>query len=346
MSIDTTMRQAVMTAPGEIAFGETAVPTPGDGQVLMQIQRIGVCGSDVHVYHGKHPFTPFPVVQGHEFSAQVVAVGPGVEHVKVGQKVTATPQEVCGKCRPCKAGRYNVCEELKVRGFQAPGVAQDFYVTEADKIVPLPEHISYDEGAFVEPVSVAVHSTGRAGDLTGHNVVIAGAGPIGNLAAQACKIRGANKVLITDVSDYRLEIAKAVGIDAVSNVRKETLPDAVERAFGGEGFDVAMDAAGVEVSVTELVKQIDKGGKIVILAVFSEPPRVDMSVLCEHELTICGTMMYRHEDYDQAVQWIADGAIKLQPLLSKHFPFEQFLEAYHFIDAEGDKTMKVMIDLA
>ncbi len=344
--MDKTMRQAVMTAPGKIAFGEAEVPVPGEGQVLMQIQRIGVCGSDVHVYHGKHPFTPYPVVQGHEFSAKIVAVGPGVENVKVGDKVTATPQEVCGVCRPCKSGRYNVCEKLKVRGFQAPGVAQDFYVTEADKLVPLPEHISYDEGAFVEPVSVAVHSTGRAGDLTGHNVVIAGAGPIGNLAAQACKIRGAKKVLITDVSDYRLEIAKAVGIDAVSNVREESLADAVKRAFGDEGFDVAMDAAGVEVSVSDLVKQIDKGGRIVILAVFSEPPRVDMSVLCEHELMISGTMMYRHEDYEQAVQWIADGSIQLQPLLSKHFSFEQFPEAYRFIDAEGEKTMKVMIDLA
>jgi 2-desacetyl-2-hydroxyethyl bacteriochlorophyllide A dehydrogenase len=344
--MEATMRQAVMTAPGKISFGQVDVPQPGPGQVLLHIQRIGVCGSDVHVYHGKHPFTPYPVVQGHEFSAVVVAVGSGVTNVKVGTKATATPQEVCGVCRPCKSGRYNVCEKLKVRGFQAPGVGQDYFVTEADKLVPLPDHITFDEGAFVEPVSVAVHSTGRAGDLTGHNVVIAGAGPIGNLAAQACKIRGANKVLITDVSDYRLEIAKAVGIDAVSNVRNETLADAVERAFGGEGFDVAMDAAGVEVSVSSLVKHIDKGGRIVILAVFSEPPRVDMSVLCEHELTICGTMMYRHEDYEQAVQWIADGSIQLPPLLSKHFPFEQFPEAYRFIDAEGEKTMKVMIDLA
>jgi len=339
------MRQAVMTAPGEIRFDQVTVPAPGPGQVLLRIHRIGICGSDVHVYHGKHPFTPYPVVQGHEFSAEVVALGPGVETVRVGSKVTATPQEVCGVCRPCRQGRYNVCEKLKVRGFQAPGVGQDYFVTEADKIVALPDHLTHDQGAFVEPVSVAVHSTGRAGDLQGHNVVVAGAGPIGNLAAQACRIRGARKVLITDVSDYRLEVARAVGIDAVSNVRQEKLADAVARAFGGEGFDVAMDAAGVEVSVSDLVRNIDKGGKIVILAVFSEPPRVDMSVLCEHELTIAGTMMYRHEDYEQAVQWIAEGAIQLQPLLSRHFPFGQFPEAYKFIDTEGEKTMKVMMDL-
>jgi len=131
----------------------------------------------------------------------------------------------------------------------------------------------------------------------------------------------------------------------VSNAREETLDDAVKRAFGDDGFDIAMDAAGVEASLSGLISRIDKGGRIVILAVFSKPPAVDMSVLCEHELTVCGTMMYRHEDYDQAVEWIAGGSIKLEPLLSKHFDFEKYLDAYRYIDAEGEKTMKVMIDL-
>lgn len=339
------MRQAVMTKPGVIEFGNVEVPEPGEGQVLLRIHRIGICGSDMHVYHGKHPFTPYPVVQGHEFSAVIEKVGPGVKGIKPGMKATATPQEVCGVCRPCLKGQYNVCEKLKVRGFQAPGVAQDWFVTEADKVVLLPDNITHDEGAFVEPVAVAAHSTGRAGDLTGRNVVVAGAGPIGNLAAQACKIRGARRVLITDVSDYRLKVAEEVGVDVVSNARKETMEAAVKRAFGDDGFDVAMDAAGVQASLSELVGRIDKGGSIVILAVFSTPPPVDMSVLCEHELTVCGTMMYRHEDYEQAVQWIAGGDINLKPLLSCHFPFEKYMDAYRYIDAEGEKTMKVMIDL-
>lgn len=339
------MRQAIMTRPGSIEFRETPAPTPGSGQVRLKVQRIGVCGSDVHVYHGKHPFTPFPVVQGHEFSAVVESLGAGVKGIRVGSKATATPQEVCGTCRPCRRGQYNVCEKLKVRGFQAPGVAQDLFVTEADKIVPLPDTFTPEQGAFVEPVSVAVHSTGRAGDLKGRNVVVAGAGPIGNLAAQACKRRGAAKVLITDISDYRLDVARKVGIDAVSNVKLETLDDAARRAFGNEGFDVAMEAAGAESSLSGLVKNIDKGGRIVVLAVFAEKPPVDMSVLCEHELTVTGTMMYRHDDYVEAVKWIADGSIRLAPLESRHFPFEKYLDAYRFIEAEGERSMKVMIDL-
>lgn len=340
------MRQAVMTRPGVIEFRNVPPPVPGPGQVLLRVHRIGVCGSDVHVYHGKHPFTPYPVVQGHEFSAVVEAVGPGVTGIPLGSKATATPQEVCGACRPCRQGRYNVCEKLKVRGFQAPGVGQDYFVTEADKIVRLPDSLTHEQGAFVEPVAVAAHSTGRAGDLTGRNVVVAGAGPIGNLAAQACKRRGARRVLITDVSEYRLEVARQVGIDVVSHARQESLEAAVARAFGGDGFDVAMDAAGVEASLSALVKTIDKGGRIVILAVFSAKPPVDMSVLCEHELTVTGTMMYRHEDYEQAVKWIADGSIQLKPLESRHFPFEQYLAAYEYIEAQGEKSMKIMIDLA
>ena len=334
-----------MTRPGSIEFRETAAPVPGPGQVRLKVQRIGVCGSDVHVYHGKHPFTPYPVVQGHEFSAIVESLGAGVKGIPVGSKVTATPQEVCGICRPCRRGQYNVCEKLKVRGFQAPGVAQDLFVTEADKIVMLPDSFTPEQGAFVEPVSVAVHSTGRAGDITGRNVVVAGAGPIGNLAAQACKRRGAAKVLITDISDYRLDVATKVGIDAVSNVKRETLADAARRVFGDQGFDVAMEAAGAESSLSSIVKNIDKGGRIVILAVFAEKPPVDVSVLCEHELTVTGTMMYRHEDYVQAVKWIADGSIRLAPLESRHFPFEKYLDAYRYVETEGERSMKVMIDL-
>ena len=174
------MRQAVMTSPGMIEFGEAPEPTPGPGEVRLRIKRIGVCGSDVHVQHGRHPFTPYPVVQGHEFAGLVEAVGAGVTGIPVGAKATATPQLVCGKCAPCRRGDYNICDTLKVEGFQAPGVAQDLFVTAAEKVVLLPEDFSFEQGAFIEPVSVAVHATDRAGGLEGKNVAVLGAGPIGN----------------------------------------------------------------------------------------------------------------------------------------------------------------------
>ncbi|MBI9018860.1 MAG: alcohol dehydrogenase catalytic domain-containing protein [Phycisphaerae bacterium] len=339
------MRQAIMPKPGIIEFQQVADPSPKAGQVQIRVQRIGVCGSDIHVYYGKHPFVSYPLIQGHEFSGVVEAVGHGVDNIKIADKVTATPQEVCGQCPPCRRGQYNACEVLKVRGFQAPGCAQDLFVTEADKIVKLPDNFIPEQGAFVEPVAVAVHSTGQAGDLTGKNVVVSGAGTIGNFVAQACKSRGAKKVLITDISDYRLEIAKQVGIDAVCNVKNQSLEDAVKQEFGDDGFDVGVEVAGVEASLKSLVTGVGKGGTVLIVGVYEEMPKVDMSVVCEHELTVKGSMMYRHDDWVQAVEWMASGQVKTAPLDSKHFSFEDYLLAYKFIEDEGDKVMKVMIDL-
>ncbi len=334
-----------MSKPGKIEFDQAQVPVPAAGQVQIRVERIGVCGSDIHVFHGKHPFVSYPLIQGHEFAGVVEAVGDGVDGICVGDKVTATPQEVCGKCPPCRRGQYNACEVLKVRGFQAPGCAQDLFVTEADKIVKLPDVFLPEQGVFVEPVAVAAHSTGQIGDLKGKNVVVSGAGTIGNFVAQACKCRGAAKVLITDISDYRLDIAKKVGIDAVCNVKNESLADAVEKEFGADGFDVGVEVAGVESSLSSLVAEVGKGGTVLIVGVYEDVPKVDMSVVCEHELTMKGSMMYRHEDWDQAVEWIASGELKTAPLDSKHFSFEDYLSAYQFIKDEGDKVMKVMIDL-
>ncbi len=339
------MRQAVMTEPGKIELNDVAAPSPGPGQVLLRIQRIGVCGTDIHVYHGKHPFTPYPVVQGHEFSAVIEAIGEGVEGLSVGMKATATPQETCGTCKPCVRGDYHICDVLKVRGFQAPGVAQDLFVTEADKIVPLPDTFTYEQGAMVEPAAVGVHSTARAGGVVGKNVVVLGAGTIGNFVAQVCKARGANKVLITDISEYRLDVAKQCGIDAVSNAADESLADAAARVFGDEGFSLAFEAVGIEATMTAAIDAIEKGGDIVVLGVFGDKPRIDMSVVGDRELSLIGTLMYQHADYVQAVEWIADGGIRTEPLQSKHYALENYIDAYEFIEAQGDKTMKVFIDL-
>lgn len=340
------MRQAVMIQPGTIEFREVAAPVPEVGEVLLRVRRIGVCGSDIHVWHGTHPFTSYPVVQGHEYSATVEAVGEGVTRVQAGMKATACPQVVCGICDPCRRGDYHICNQLKVQGFQAPGCAQDLFVVPEDRIVPLPETLTYEQGALVEPAAVAAHSTGRAGDLTGRNVLVLGAGTIGNLVAQAARCRGAKGVLITDLSAFRLGQARACGIAGTCNINTEPLANAVQRVFGKEGFDVAFEAVGVESALDDAVQHICKGGRIVVLGVFGARPRVDMSIVGDRELCLIGTLMYKHEDYDQAVQWIASGLVHTEPLITRHFPFEQYAEAYHFIEEQGDKTLKVMMDVS
>lgn len=333
-----------MTSPGVIEHRTAADPKAGPGQVLLRIKRIGVCGSDVHVYHGKHPFTRYPVVQGHEFCGVVEAAGDGVSGIRAGSQVTATPQEVCGGCPPCRRGEYNICDRLKVWGFQAPGVAQDLFVAGADKIVALPDSFTPEQGAFVEPVAVAVHSTGRAGGMRGKNVAVAGAGPIGNLVAQVCRWRGGS-VLVTDVSDYRLGVARECGIGETSNPGAESLSDASLRVFGTDGFDTALECAGSEAAMGAVIAAVNKGGTVMVVGVFGGKPRIDMSVVGDRELKLVGSLMYRRDDWEQAVKLISSGAVVTEPMYSKHFPFAEYAAAYRFVDEQRDRSMKVFIDL-
>lgn len=342
------MRQTVLIAPGKIEFRDIPAPKAedlGPHQVLLNIKRIGICGSEIHSYHGKHPATFYPVVQGHEYSAIVGAVGSAVTVCAPGDAVTARPQLVCGNCNPCKRGQYNVCEHLRVQAFQADGAAQDWFVVDDDRVVRLPDGMSLDYGAMVEPSAVGAHSTARAGDLRGKNVVVSGAGTIGNLVAQFALARGARRVLITDVSDLRLDIARRCGIADTLNVTKKPLKEGVREVFGDEGFQVGFEVAGVESSIRSLMECIEKGSTIVVVAVFEKDPALSMFYLGEHELTLVGTMMYRHEDYLDAVRMISDGSINLEPLISNRFPFEQYDDAYKFIDTNRTTSMKVIIEL-
>ena len=335
-----------MISPGVIEHHD--IPEPEqlkDNEILLRIRKIGVCGSDIHVFHGKHPATPYPVIQGHEYSAIVEAIGKNVTKVKPGMKATARPQLVCGECGPCKRGQYNACQKLKVQGFQAPGVAQDLFVVPEDRIVPFPESMSLEQGAMIEPAAVGAHSTNRATGLKGKNVVVSGAGTIGNLVAQFALARGAAKVLITDISDYRLNIANECGIKGTLNVKNLSFEEGIQSFFGDEGFQVGFEAAGVQSSLDVLMQFVEKGGQVIILGVYSQNPVVNMFYLGEHELNVFGSMMYRQEDYEAAVEMIASGKIITEPLLTGSFPFSQYLDAYQYIDNQGDQSMKVMIDL-
>lgn len=342
------MRQVVLTAPKVLEFREVADPKVADlkpDEILINVKHIGICGSEIHSYHGQHPATFYPVVQGHEYSGIVVAVGSDVKTVKVGDKATARPQLVCGKCGPCRRGQYNVCQNLRVQAFQADGAAQDLFVVTEDRVVRIPDDMPLEYAAMVEPVAVGAHASSRPHDLVGRNVVVSGAGTIGNLIAQFAKARGAKRVVITDVSDLRLAKARECGIEYTVNVAKRNLGEALNEIFGDEGFSVGFEVAGVEVSVRSLMELIEKGGDVIIVGVHAKDPAISMFYLGEHELNLIGSMMYRHEDYLKAVEEIEAGRIVLQPLISNRFPFEQYDEAYKFIDANRETCMKVMIDL-
>lgn len=340
------MRQAILVEPKHIEFKEVAEPKAADltaHQVLVNIKRIGICGSEIHSYHGLHPATFYPVVQGHEYSGVVMAVGSEVTVCKPGDHITARPQLVCGKCNPCKRGQYNVCEHLRVQAFQADGAAQDFFVVDDDRVAKLPEDMSLDYGAMIEPSAVGAHASNRT-DVKGKNVVVSGAGTIGNLIAQFCIARGAKNVLITDVSDLRLAKARECGIKHTLNIIKKTLKEAAQELFGEEGYQVGFEVAGVEVSIRSLMETIEKGSDIVVVAVFAKDPALSMFYLGEHELRLIGSMMYRHEDYLTAIDYVSKGIVNLKPLVSNRFAFEEYDDAYKFIDTHRETSMKVLID--
>jgi len=340
-----TMLQQVMTSPGAIEFREVPTPEPKAGEVLVKIRKIGICGSDIHVFHGRHPFTKYPVTQGHEVSGEVAALGADVDKVRVGQKVTIEPQVVCGKCYLCRHGKYNLCEELKVMGFQTTGTASTYFAVDQSKVTPLPDDMSFEQGAMIEPLAVAVHAVRQAGDVRGKRIAVLGAGPIGNLVAQTAKGLGAESVMVTDISDLRLDLAKQCGIDHCVNTRVKDFGEALIECFGPDKADVIYDCAGNDTTMGQAIRCARKGSVIILVAVFAAMATIDLAVANDHELDIKSTMMYRHDDYADAIALVSEGKIQLDPLMSKTFPLREYLQAYQYIDANRETTMKVFIDV-
>lgn len=341
------MLQAVMPRPGCVEIKEIEKPSAGAGQVLLRIQRIGVCGSDIHVFHGQHPLTPWhPVVQGHEFSAVVEAVGEGVVHVQPGDKVTAMPQIVCGSCQACQSGQEHICHNLKVRGFQAPGCAQEYWVTEAEKVVKLPDDMGFDVGALVEPTAVGVHAVRLIPEIASKRVLVLGAGTIGNLLAQVAQASGAERVVLKDINAARLDLATCCGIEHVMGGEQGSFAEAVERCFDGQGYDVVFDCAGVQPALTESLSSLHKGGTFVVVAVYPKPVQVDLTLVQDRELKIHGSLMYQRQDYEEAIEYLSSGQINVAPLISKHFSFKEYAAAYDYVIDHASTVMKVLIDVA
>lgn len=339
------LKQAVMTAPGKIEFRDVPVPKVKEGQVLVKIKRIGICGSDIHVYHGKHPYTSYPVVQGHEVSGEIVKLTDGGSNFKEGDKVTIQPQMVCGRCYSCKHGQNHICDNLKVMGFQATGMASEYFAVDLKKVLKLPENISYDHGALVEPLAVAVHALKRGGDIKRRKILVLGAGPIGNLVAQAANGMGAQSVMITEISDYRLNIARECGINYCLNSKTQDIGEKLINTFGEDKADLILECVGINTTTEQAIANARKGTDIIVVGVFAEKATVDLGLVQDRELRLIGTLMYQEEDYRKAIELIEESKVKLDPIITEHFPFEDYLEAYKYIEEKKDKIMKVMIKL-
>jgi L-iditol 2-dehydrogenase len=329
-----------LSAPQTFIRGEVPEPKALKGEAVIQIKRSGICGSDVHAYYGKHPYISLPVIPGHEFSGIITEVGEGVTNVKPGDPCTVMPQLYCKTCFNCLSGRYNICENLKVIGCQAPGASQEYLAVDAGLILLLGD-MSFDRGAMLEPVSVGIHACRRV-PVKGKKVVVQGAGAIGNLTAQTAKALGAEAVIITDINAARLALAATCGADYTVDVSKKDLGTEITRHFGKDGADIIIECVGLADTIGQTIQTARKGSDIVVAGVFAEKAMVDFGLVQDKELVIAGTLMYTKDDWLEAMRFVNEGKIKLEPLISKYFPLTELAEAYKYIERNPD-AMKVMI---
>ena len=339
------MKQVRLVAPENVILEEVEKPAPKASEVLIQVKRIGVCGSDIHAYYDKHPYISCPIVQGHEFSGEIVEMGDAVSGLTVGDRVTVMPQLVCGECYPCTHGDYHICNTLKVIGCQADGAAREFIPVDQKLVLKLPQGLSLDHGAMVEPVAVGVHAVQRLGIVSGMKLLVFGAGPIGNLTAQVAKGLGAESVMIVDISNFRLDVARQCGVDFVVNTSEDVLEQRIDSAFGPDRADAILECVGVQDTITQAVENARKGTTIVVVGVFGKVPEVDLGLVQDRELSLVGTLMYQKRDYERAIELVAGGKLCLDQMITQRFPFKDYLEAYEMIEASGGQYMKVMIEL-
>jgi L-iditol 2-dehydrogenase len=330
------MRAAVLYAPGEIRIEERERPSPGPREVLVQITAVGVCGSDVHYYeHGRiGPFVvEAPLVLGHESAGRVVELGEGASKHAVGDRVTLEPGVPCGRCRECRAGRYNLCAD--VRFFATPPVDGAFaeYVTiHEDFAFGLPDSLSDEEGALMEPLSVGVWACRKAGVSAGDRVLVTGAGPIGQLAMQCAVAFGATEVTVSDVNPHRLELARRTG--ATQTV---TPGDDLD-----DDFDALLECSGHPAAVAAGIRALRPAGTAVLVGMGPEEEgTLPVSVIQGRELWVTGTFRYANT-YPVAIALAASGRVDLKAIMSRRFELDQ-AEAALRAGREDPESVKPLV---
>lgn len=340
------MKCARILEPYKFDYPERPIPEINDDQVLLKNRYLGVCASDIQVYHGKHKYVKYPLVLGHEISAVVEKVGKNVTGFKPGDRVVLQPQVVCGHCYPCEIGRFNVCEELKVIGIHMDGGACEYLAVDPWNLHKTPDELPDDVAALVEPVAVGVGSVKRSRDYKDANIVVLGAGTIGNLTAQCAKALGARAVMITDILDSKLEIAKKCGIDYCVNTSKVDLKDAIIEAFGAHRkADIIIDCAATRGTFASALAAARRSSTIVISGNFKDPVEFDVPAIQRSEINLVGHMMYVKEDFQDALRFLLDGSIRSDLIITQHFPLSEYDKAYAFIDEHPADCMKVLIDI-
>ncbi len=345
------MRAAVLEAAGKISIRSVPVPVPGAGMVRLRVRRAGICGSDLHYFeHGCcGAFVPTrPFVLGHEFAAEVAALGDGVDGLTVGDRVTANPARACGVCDHCKGGRGNLCRRTIMLGSASTtpptdGAFAEFVVVRADQCHPLPSGLDDGAGAMLEPLAVALHAVKRAGTVSGRRVLVTGGGPIGVLVALTAKAFGAVPVALSDVVEGRRATARTLGVEATLDPMSPRLLDEV-RELAGEGFDVVFEASGAKAALRQAFDLVRPGGTIVQIGTLgTEDIPLPANQLMVREINLVGSMRYGNV-FGEAIRLVESGRINVRGLISDVRPLADVAEALRVASGKS-AVLKVQLEL-
>jgi (R,R)-butanediol dehydrogenase / meso-butanediol dehydrogenase / diacetyl reductase len=326
-----------------IRVGEAAATEPGPGEVQVEIAYGGICGTDLHIFHGKMDWRVAPAqIMGHEVSGVVSALGEGVDGLTVGERVTVMPLKPCNDCPACAAGHSHICMNLKFLGIDTPGGFQSFWTVPDYAVLPLPESVSLKRGALIEPLAVACHDVRLGGVQAGEAVVVLGGGPIGMLVGLVAQYEGA-KVLVSEINPVRVAMGAALGLEVV-NPHDVDLPALVTERTGGAGADVVFEVTAAR-SGAEMMTQLPRTrGRIVIVGMFNDAPTVDLFRVLWRELRLQGARVYEREDFEKAIAIAASDALPLETLISEVLPLERLKAGLDKLGQGGD-VMKVLIDV-
>lgn len=326
-----TMKVAVMNGIGKMGFTERAIPQPADNEVLVKLEYVGICGSDMHYYEtgriGDYVVKP-PFVLGHEPGGTVVEVGKNVTHLKPGDRVALEPGKTCGHCEFCREGKYNLCPDVVF--FATPpidGVFQEYVAHEAGLCFKLPDNVDTMEGALIEPLAVGFHAANQGGAHAGQTAVVFGSGCIGLVSMMALKAEGVSKVYVVDIMQKRLDKALELGATGVINSKETDVLKEVERLTDGKGADLVIETAGMEITTRQAINIAKKGATIVLVGYSkSGEMTLPLSLALDKELTFKTVFRYRHI-YPIAIEAVASGKVNLKGIVTNIFDFDDIQNA-------------------
>jgi L-iditol 2-dehydrogenase len=337
------MKAAVCKKPFNMAVEAIETPAPKCDELLIQVKASAICGSDIKAYQGKHPLIRHPIILGHEFSGVIMEKGATVKGFGVGDRVVVEPSSVCGRCFFCQRKEYNLCEHLEQLGHQLPGSFAEYAISKAKFTYPLPQSIPFDEGALVQPLAISLHGIDRSGMSKGQFVVILGMGAIGLLILQIAQKRGA-KVFATDVVDFKLEKAKALGAERVGMGLDAHVIDEVIDWTDGRRADIVIESAGSSETVHQAFSMVRRGGTILLLGVTGQKKEeVNLEKVVIDELNLLGTVRYAVGDFPKAIEMIQQGNIDLETLIIKRFTLNEVPGVFEEVERSPERMLRYVM---